>query len=92
MFGNKTVLDLCKILLLRPYDTEMELENAKPFYMETDSLITLIKTHDFHKYVAEDVKKLVWHIKLCWEKTKRLLPVRKNKKATDLMKDERGVK
>ena len=65
MFGDKTVLDLCKIFLLRLYDTEMELENAKLLYMETDSLITLIKTHDFHKHVADDVKKMVSHIKLC---------------------------
>ena len=33
-------------------------DNAKLFYMNTDSFIIQIKTEDFYKYIADDVKTL----------------------------------
>ena len=62
-------------------------DNAKLFYMNTDSFIIQIKTEDFYKYIADDVKTLfdIWNYSV---DDKRPLPRGMNKKVIGLMKDE----
>ena len=60
-------------------------DNVKLCYMDTDSFITYIKTEDFYKDIADDVK--------CKFDTSnyevyRPLPTGKNKKVIGLMKDK----
>ena len=64
---------------------------AKLFYMNTDSFIIQIKTEDFYKSVADDVKTLfdIWNYSV---DDKRPLPRGMNKKVIGLMKDELGGK
>ena len=38
--------------------------NAELCYMDTGSFIIHIKTEDFYKDIADDVKKKIWYIKL----------------------------
>ena len=58
--------------------------------MDTDSLVYHIKTEDFYKDIARDVKARFdtgGH-----KKDARPLPIGLNKKETGLMKDELGVR
>ena len=59
--------------------------NAKSFYMDTGSVIIHIKTEDFHKYIADDVKK---RYDTSNYEVDRALPKGMNKKVIGLMKDE----
>ena len=56
-------------------------------YMDTDSFIMNIKTEDFYKDIANDVKK---RFDTTNYEVNRPLPTRKNKKVIGLMKDELG--
>ena len=55
--------------------------------MDTDSFIMNIKTKDFYKDIANDVKK---RFDTTNYEVNRPLPTRKNKKVIGLMKDELG--
>ena len=57
--------------------------------MDTDSFIIHIKNKDFHEDIANNVEK---RIDTSNNEFNRLLPTRKNKKMTGLMKDELGGK
>ena len=58
-------------------------------YMDTDSFIMNIKTEDFYKGIANDVKK---RFDMSNYEVNRPLPTGKNKKVIGLMKDELGGK
>ena len=87
-----SILDISKILMyefwydyMKPkYDNDVKL-----CYMDTNSFVMNIKTNDFYKDIANDVE--------CTFDTSnyevnRLLPMGKNKKVIDLMKDKLGGK
>ena len=63
--------------------------NSKLCYMDTDSFIIYIKTKDFYKDIADDVKK---RYDTSNYKVDGLLPKRMNKKVIGLMKDKLGGK
>ena len=63
--------------------------NVKLYYMDTDSCIMHIKTEDFYKDIANDVKK---RFDISNYEVKRPLATGKNKKVIGLMKDELGGK
>ena len=63
--------------------------NIKLCYMDTDSFIMNIKTKDFYKDIANDVKKRFDTLNY---EVNRPLPTGKNKKVIGLMKDELGRK
>ena len=64
-------------------------DNVKLCYMDTDSFIMHIKTKDFNKHIASDVKK---RFDTSNYEVNRPLPTGKNKKQIRLMKDELGGK
>ena len=64
-------------------------DNVKLCYMDTDSFIMHIKTEDFYKDIANDVKK---RFDTSNYEVNRPLPTGKNKKVIGLMKDELGGK
>ena len=64
-------------------------EKARLYYTDTDSFITHIKTKDFYKDIADDVKE---RFDISNYECNRPLPVGKNKKKIGLMKDELGGK
>ena len=61
------------------------LNNAKLYYMDTDSFIIYIKTEDVYKNFADDVKK---RFDTSNSEVNRPLPTGKNKKVIGLMKNE----
>ena len=63
--------------------------NAKLFYMDTDSFIINIKTEDFYEDIANDVEK---RFDPSNYEVNRPLPKGKNKKVIGLTKDELGRK
>ena len=60
-------------------------DNVKLCYMDTDSFIMHIKTEDFYKDIADDVKK---RFDTSNYEVDRPLPTGKNKKVIGLLKDE----
>ena len=60
-------------------------------YMDTDSSVYEIKTHDFYRDIAADVEKRFDESGYS-KNENRPLPIGKNKKVTGLMKDELGEK
>ena len=66
-------------------------DRAKLCYIDTDSFIIHIKTHDFYKGIADDVEKQ-FDTSNYEEDDKRPLTIGKNKKAICLFKDELGGK
>ena len=64
-------------------------DNVKLCYMDTDSFILHIKTEDFYKDIANDVKK---RFDTSNYEVSRPLPIGKNKKVIGLMKGELGGK
>ena len=65
--------------------------NAKLCYMDTESFIVYIKTEDFYKDIADDVKKWL-DTSNYGKEDKRILPRGMDKKVIGLMKDELGGK
>ena len=63
------------------------MDNAKLCYMDTDSFVINVKTKDFYKDIAEDVKERFDTSNLSYD---RPLPINMNKKVVGLMKDELG--
>ena len=64
-------------------------DNVKLCYMDTDSFIKHIKTEDFYKDIAKDVKK---RLDTSNYEVNRPLPTGENKQVIGLMKDELGEK
>ena len=60
-------------------------DNVKLCYMDTDSFIMHIKTEDFYKDIANDVEK---RFDTSNYEVNRPLPIGKNNKVIELMKDE----
>ena len=88
------ILDISKILMYEFWYDYIQLkygEKARLCYMDTDSVVIYIKTEDFCKDIADDVEKR-FDISNYDEKDERSLPIGKNKKVTDLFKDELGGK
>ena len=86
------ILDISKILmyeLWHDYIKPKYQNNATLCYMDTDSFIIHIKTEDFYKDIANDVKK--WFVTSNYD-VDRPLPKGINKNDTGLIKDELGGK
>ena len=87
-----SILDISKILMYEfCYDYMKPKYNGsvKLCYMDTDSFVMNIKTNDFYKDIANDVKKRFDTLNY---EVNRPLPTGKNKKVIGLMKDELGGK
>ena len=87
-------LDISKTLMYEfwyDYIKPKYQNNAKLFYMVTDSFITHIKTEDFYKDIADDVKKWFYTSNYS-EDNKRPLPRGMKTKVMGLWKDELGGK
>ena len=89
-----SILDISKTLMYEfwcDYIKPKYQDNAKLCYMETESFLLHIKTEDFYKDIANDVKK--WFDTSNYDKNdERPLPTGKNKKVIGLFKDELGEK
>ena len=87
-----SILEISKLLMYEFWYDYMKLkynDNAKLCYMDTDSLKMNIKTEDFYKDIANDVKK---RFDTSYYEVNRALPTGKNKKVIGLMKDKLGGK
>ena len=87
-----SILDISKILMYEFWYDYMKPkynDNVKLCYMDTDSFIMNIKTNDFYKDIANDIKK---RFDTSNYEVNRPLPTGKNKKVIGLMKDELGGK
>ena len=87
-----SILQISKTLMYRFWYDYMKPkygDHVKLCYMDTDSFIMHIKTEDFYKDVADDVEK---RLDTSNYEVNRSLPVGKNKKVIELMKDELGGK
>ena len=94
IYLGMSILDVTKTLMYKfwyDYIKPKYQDIAKLCYMDTDSFITYIKTEDFYKDIADDVKK--WFDASNYIKDdKRLLPIGQNKKKIGFFKDELGGK
>ena len=63
------------------------MDNARLCDMDTDSFVINVKTKDFYKDIAEDVKERFDTSNFSYD---RPLPIDMNKKVIGLMKDELG--
>ena len=87
-----SILDISKILMYELWYDYMKPkynDNVKLCYMDTDSFVMNIKTSDFCKDIANDVK---CKFDTSNYEVDRPLPTGKNKKIIGLMKDELGGK
>ena len=87
-----SILEISKTLMYEfwyDYIKPKYQNNAKLFYMDTDSFITHIKTEDFYKDIADDIKN---RYDTSNYEVDRPLPKETNKKVIGLMKDELGGK
>ena len=85
-----SILDISKLLMCDFWYGYMRPkygDHVKLCYMDTDSFIMNIKTEDFYKDIANDVKK---RLDTSNYEVNRSLPTGKNKKVIGLMKDELG--
>ena len=95
IYLGMSILDISKILMYEfwyDYIKPKYQDKAKLCYMDTDSFAIYIKTEDFYKDIANDVKK--WFDTSNYSKDdNRLLPIDKNKKNIGFFKDElrRGI-
>ena len=92
IYLGMSILDISKTLMYEfwyDYIKPKYQDKAKLRYMDSDSFVIYIKTEDFYKDVANDVKK--WFG--TWNYSKddnRLLPTGWNEKIISLFKDELG--
>ena len=87
-----SILDISKLLMYEFWYDYMKPkynDNIKLCYMDTDSLVMIIKTEDFYKDISNDVEK---RFDTSNYELNRPLPTGKNKKVIELMKDELGGK
>ena len=92
IYVGMTIIDISKTLMYEfwyGYLKPKYGDKIKLCYMDTDSLIPLIKTKDFYEDIANDVEK---RFDTSNYEVDRPLPMGKNKKIIGLMKDERGGK
>ena len=85
-----SILEISKILMYEFWYDYMKPKygnNVKLCYMDSDSFIMSIKTNDFYEDVANDVGN---RFDTSNYEVNRPLPMGKNKKVIDLMKDELG--
>ena len=85
-----SILELSKIIMYEfwyDYVKAKYMDNAKRCYMDTDSFVINVKTKDFYKDIAEDVKERLDTSSFSYD---RPLPINMNKKVVGLMKDELG--
>ena len=85
-----SILELSKIIMYEfwyDYVKVKYMDNAKLCYMDTDSFVINVKTKDFYKDIAEDVKERFDTSNFSYD---RPLPIDMNKKVLGLMKDELG--
>ena len=84
------VLDISKTLMYKfwyDYIKPKYEDRAKLCYTDTDSFIIHIKTEDFYRDIADDVKKW-FDTSNYYENDKRPLPIGKNKRVYGFFKDE----
>ena len=93
VYLGQAILDLSKTIMYEfHYDYMKKKYNEvdlKLLYMDTDSVVYNIKTEDFYKDIAEDVKT---RFDTSGYELDKPLPIGKNKKVIGLMKDELGGK
>ena len=85
-----SILELSKITMYEfwyDYVKRKYMDNTRLFYMDTDSSVINVKTKDFYKDIAEDVKERFDTSNFSYD---RPLPIGMNKKVVGLMKDELG--
>ena len=85
-----SILDISKITMYEfwyDYVKSKNEDKARLCYMDTDSVVVNIKTKDFYKDIAEDVKERFDTSNYIYD---RPLPTGVNKKVIGLMKDELG--
>ena len=85
-----SILELSKITMYEfwyDYVKSKYMDNARLCYMDTDSFVINVKTKDFYKDIAEDVKERFDTSNFSYD---RPLPIDMNKKVVGLMKDELG--
>ena len=91
VYLGQTILDISKIVMYEfPYDYMKWKYNDDKLtlcYMDMDSLIYSIKTKDFYKDIADDIKD---RFDTSGYNSSRPLPGGLNKKVIGLMKDELG--
>ena len=94
VYLGQAILDISKTLMYKfwyNYIKPKYDDKARLCYMNTDSFVVHIKTEDFYKEIANDVKR--WFDTSNYnKKDKRPLPIRKNKKVISFFKDELGGK
>ena len=84
LYLGLSILDLSKTVIYEFWYDYVKLkyrENAKPWYVDTDSFFVDLKTDDIYKDIAEDIDTFNFEID-------RPLRTGKNKKVIGLMKDE----
>ena len=85
-----SILELSKITMYEfwyDYVKSKCMDNARLCYMDTDSFVINVKTKEFYKDIAEDVKERFDTSNFSYD---RPLPIGMNKKVVGLMKDELG--
>ena len=85
-----SILELNKITMYEfwyDYVKVKYMDNARLCYMDTDSFVINVKTKDFYKDIAEDVKERFDTPNFSYDIP---LPINMNKKVVGLMKDELG--
>ena len=85
-----SILELSKITMYEfwyDYVKSKYMDNARLCYMDTDSFVLNVKTKDFYKDIAEDVKERFDTSNFSYD---RPLPIGMNKKVVGFMKDELG--
>ena len=89
---GQAMLDISKTLMYEFWHNYIKPkygDKARLCYTDTDSFIIYTKTEDFHKDIANDVKKR-FDTSNYDESDKRLLPIGENEKVVGLFKDELG--
>ena len=93
VYLGQAILDLSKIVMYEIHYDYMKwkynYKNLTLCYIDMDSLIYSIKTHDFYKDIADEVKD---RFNMSGYNSDRPLPIGLNKKVIGLMKDELGGK
>ena len=94
VYLGQAILDISKVLMYKFWYNYIKTkfgDNARLCYMDTDSFIISIKTEDFYKDIANDVKK--WFDTSNYDKNdKRPIEIELNKKVIGKFKDELGRK
>ena len=90
VYLGQAILELSKTLMYEFYYDYMRPKYGSKFnlcYMDTNSFVYEIKTRDFYRDIAADVEKR-FDTSEYLKDDNRPLPIRKNKKVIDSMKDE----